>query len=183
MAKKIKIGLKDYIDEDGKVVLTPIGFVHSPLNEDSKEIPFQSFASEIEGDIEIKEEFEKGLEGIDGFSHLTIIFYLHKNKKTKLMTVPLMETDERGIFGTRSPSRPNHIGVSTVRLLSREGRNLKVKGLDIFDGTPVLDIKPYVPKVDLVKGVDNDWLVKKLDKIGNLSGEEKESVQRHLRDE
>jgi len=183
VAKKIRLEHQDYMDEDGRVVLTPIGVVHSPLDEDTKEMPFQSFSSDIEGTIELKEEYAKGLEGIDGFSHITVIFYIHKNRKAKLMTVPLMEEEEKGIFGTRSPSRPNHIGVSTVRLLSRKGRALKVKGLDMFDGTPVLDIKPYVPKVDLVKGVDNDWLVKKLDKIGKMDSGTKEHIQKHLRDD
>ena len=182
MAKKIRVEVKDYLGEDGRVVLTPIGYVHSPLSEESKEIPFQSFTSDIEGTIELKEEFEQGLEGIEGFSHLTIIFYIHKNSKAKLKTVPLLEKEERGIFGTRSPSRPNHIGVSTVKLISREGRFLKVKGLDIFDGTPVLDIKPYVPKVDLVQGVDNEWLVKKLGKIDGMDKETKERVHKQMRE-
>lgn len=183
MAKKIRVEVRDYLGEDGRVVLTPVGVVHSPLNEESKDVPFQSFTSEIEGSIELKEEYEQGLEGIEGFSHLSIIYYIHKNKKTKLMTVPLLEKEERGIFGTRSPSRPNHIGVSTVRLVSREGRFLKVKGLDIFDGTPVLDIKPYVPKVDLVQGVDNEWLVKKLGKIDEMDKETQGRIQKHLREE
>jgi tRNA (adenine37-N6)-methyltransferase len=181
MAKKIRVALKDFMDDGGRVVLTPIGVVRSPLDEKSENLPFQSFSSDVEGSIELKPEFEQGLEGIEGFSHLFIIFYMHKNRKAKLKTVPLLEEEERGIFGTRSPSRPNHIGVSTVRLLSREGRALKVKGLDVFDGTPVLDIKPYVPKVDLVQGVDNEWLVKKLDKIDSMDEEQRNKIQRDLR--
>jgi tRNA-Thr(GGU) m(6)t(6)A37 methyltransferase TsaA len=183
MAKKIRVELKDFMDDDGRVVLTPIGTVHSPINEKSENLPFQSFSSDVEGTIELNPEFELGLEGIEGFSHLFIVFYMHKNKRVKLKTVPLLEEEERGIFGTRSPSRPNHIGVSTVRLISREGRKLKVKGLDVFDGTPVLDIKPYVPKVDLVQGVDNEWLVKKLDKIDSMDEEQRDRIQRHLRGE
>jgi len=183
MAKKIRIEIKDFIDDAGRIILTPIGTVHSPINEKSENLPFQSFASDVEGSIELKSEFEQGLEGIEGFSHLFVIFYMHRNRKVKLKTVPLLEEEERGIFGTRSPSRPNHIGVSTVKLLSRNGRILKVKGLDIFDGTPVLDIKPYVPKVDLVQGVDNEWLVKKLEKIDSMDEEQRDKMQRHLRGE
>lgn len=183
MAKKIRVELKDYIDEDGRIVLTPIGVIHSSLNDESKQVPFQSFTSDVEGTIEVEEEFEPGLDGIEGFSHLFLVYYMHKNRNTKLRTVPLLEEEERGIFSTRSPSRPNHIGVSTVRLLSREGRVLRVKGVDIFDGTPVLDIKPYVPKVDLVKGVDNEWLVKKLDKIEGMEKGQREKIQKDLRDE
>jgi tRNA-Thr(GGU) m(6)t(6)A37 methyltransferase TsaA len=183
MAKKIRMGPKDRMTDGGEVVLVPIGVVRSPLSEKSENIPFQSFSSEVEGTIELEEEYEAGLDGIEGFSHLTIIYYLHKNRKSKIRTVPLLEKEERGIFGTRSPSRPNHIGVSTVRLLSREGRNLKVKGIDMFDGTPVLDIKPYVPKVDLVRGVENKWLVEKLGKIDDMDKEQRESIQKHLREE
>ena len=183
MAKKIRVELKDFVDEAGHVILTPIGVVHSPLDDKSEKLPFQSFASDIEGTIEVKPEFEAGLDGIEGFSHLFIVFYMHENRKVKLRTVPLLEEEERGIFGTRSPSRPNHIGVSTVRLLSREGRKLKVKGLDVFDGTPVLDIKPYVPKDDLVQGVDNEWLVEKLEKIDSMDDKDRQKVQRHLKGE
>lgn len=183
MAKKIRIESKDFVDDLGRVVLTPIGVVHSPLNEKTEDIPFQSFTSDVEGSIEVMPGYEQGLDGIEGFSHLFVVFYMHKNKKAKLRTVPLLEEEERGIFGTRSPSRPNHIGVSTVRLLSKEGRTLNVKGLDVFDGTPVLDIKPYVPKVDLVQGVDNEWLVKKLDKIDSMDKRQREKIQRHLKGE
>lgn len=184
MAKCISLDDMDrYSPKDGKVLLSPIGVVHSPLTEKSKDIPFQSFTSDLEGEIEVFEELEEGLDGIEGFSHLFIIFYMHEWKKTKLRTVPLMEEEERGIFGTRSPSRPNHLGCSTVRLLSREGNRLKVKGLDIFDGTPVLDIKPYVPRVDLVRGVDNEWLVKKLERIRSKGKKEVRKIQKHLRNE
>lgn len=182
MARKIRVGSSDRMTDDGSIVLFPIGIIHSPLDEKTEDIPFQSFTSEVEGTIEVDEEYQEGLDGIEGFSHLTIIYYLHKNRKSKIRTVPLLEKEERGIFGTRSPSRPNHIGVSTVKLLSRDGRILKVKGLDMFDGTPVLDIKPYVPKVDLVRGVENKWLLEKLDKIDNMDDEQKGSIQKQLRD-
>lgn len=163
-----KPSYKDHIDGDGRIVLCPIGIVHSPLKRDSEEVPFQSFTSDIEGSIEIFEEYEAGLDGIERFSHISVIYYMHISKKTKLRTVPLMEEGERGIFGTRSPSRPNHIGISTVRLKGRRGREVDVLGLDMLDGTPVIDIKPYVPKVDLVKGVDNDWLMRKLERVEKL---------------
>ena len=184
MARRASLDKMDcYSAKDGKVMLSQIGVVHSPLTEKSRDIPFQSFTSDLEGEIEVFKEFEEGLDGIEGFSHLFVIFYMHEWKKTKLRTIPLMEEEERGIFGTRSPSRPNHLGCSTVRLLSRDGRILKVKGLDIFDGTPVLDIKPYVPKVDLVKGVDNEWLIEKMEKIRSKNRKEIRKIQKHLREE
>ena len=160
-----KPGRKDLIDANGRIILCPIGIVHSPLTPDSEGVPFQSFVSDIEGSIEIFEEYEAGLDGIERFSHISVIYYMHLSKKMKLSTVPLMEEEEQGIFGTRSPSRPNHIGISTVRLKGRRGREVDVLGLDMLDGTPVIDIKPYVPKVDLVRGVNNSWLMRKLERV------------------
>jgi len=165
MGEKIIEGRMDFMDDKGNIVLRPVGVVHSPLTMESNDSPFQSFTSDIEGSVEVFKEYERGLDGIEKFSHITLIYYMHKSDRTKLYTVPLMEDEERGIFGTRSPSRPNHIGISTVRLLQRRSRFLDVKGIDIFDGTPVIDIKPYVPKVDLVRGVDNEWLSRKLDRL------------------
>lgn len=155
----------DYIEESGKIILHPIGVIHSPISRESDDIPFQPFVSEIRGEIEIFEEFQEGLEGIERFSHITVVYYMHEAEKTKLKTIPLTEDEERGIFGTRSPSRPNHLGISTMRLLKLSSRFLEVQGLDVLDGTPVLDIKPYVPKVDIVKGVDNEWLIRKIEKL------------------
>jgi len=155
----------DYMDENGRIILRPIGVVHSPLSGKSNDAPFQSFISDIKGTIEVFEEFEPGLDGIEKFSHIFVIYYMHEAGKIKLRTVPLMEEEERGIFATRSPSRPNHLGASTMRLLAHKSRFLDVEGLDIFAGTPVIDIKPYVTKVDIVKGVDNEWLTRKLEKI------------------
>jgi len=169
-------GCKDHIDDEGRIVLCQIGVVHSPLPPDSDKVPFQSFISDIAGSIEIFEEYEAGLDGIERFSHISVIYYMHLSNKTKLSTIPLMEEEEQGIFGTRSPSRPNHIGISTVRLRGRRGRELDVLGLDMMDGTPVIDIKPYVPKVDLVKGVDNAWLMRKLERFGKLDSRKLDEI-------
>lgn len=170
----------DFMDDQGRVVLTPIGVIHSPLTDASEEIPFQSFDSDVEGAIEVFEGYEDGLEGIEGFSHIFVIFYMHKSQRTKLRTVPLMEDEERGVFGTRSPSRPNHLGASTLRLLSRDSRFLKVRGLDILDGTPVLDIKPYVPRVDLVRDANDEWLIKKLERLGKSDTAHRKKLRENL---
>jgi tRNA (adenine37-N6)-methyltransferase len=101
------------------------------------------FLQSVKGAIEIFEEFAEGLDDLEGYSHLIILFHFHRAGKPKLKTVPPGQTQARGVFSTRSPHRPNPLGMSVVKLLARKGRVLEVSGLDMVDGTPVLDIKPY----------------------------------------
>jgi tRNA (adenine37-N6)-methyltransferase len=137
--------------------MRPIGFVHSP-HTDTSQIPKGCGARhEAEGLIEVLPEFEEGLLDIEGFSHLFVIWVFDRAEGFALVGMP--PTDERphGVFATRSPRRPNPLGLTVVRLLGREGRRLRVAGLDMLDGTPVLDLKPYlssVPDVELRRG----WL-------------------------
>ncbi len=101
------------------------------------------FLQSVKGAIEIFEEFAEGLDDLEGYSHLIVLFHFHLAGKPKLKTVPPGQTRARGVFSTRSPHRPNPLGMSVVKLLARKGRVLEVSGLDMVDGTPVLDIKPY----------------------------------------
>ena len=131
-----------------KIAYRPIGFVHSPYTEPIG-VPIQPcFADGIEGDVEILDEFVDGLADLDGFSHIHLIYHLHRSTDYSLSVVPHMDTELRGLFATRAPRRPNPIGLSVVRLLSITGARLRVADLDILDGTPVLDIKPFNPMVD-----------------------------------
>ena len=109
------------------------------------------------GRIEIFPEFAEGLDGLEGFSHIIVIFHFHKSGPGKLKVVPPGQTKPRGVFATRSPHRPNPIGLSVLRLLGREGRSLEVSGLDLVDGTPVLDIKPYTGR-DRKSHIRTGWL-------------------------
>ena len=137
--------------------MRPVGFVRSP-HTDTSQIPKGCGAKhEAEGFIEILEEFEEGLLDVEGFSHLFVIWVFDRAEGFALVGTP--PTDERphGVFATRSPRRPNPLGLTVVRLLGREGRRLRVAGLDMLDGTPVLDLKPYlssVPESELRRG----WL-------------------------
>lgn len=128
--------------------MQPIGSVHSPF-QDTKQIPKGLGAKhEEEGVLEILPEFEPGLADIDGFSHLYVIWAFDRSEGFDLIAHP--PTDERrphGVFATRSPRRPNPIGLTVVELLSRDGRLLRVRGVDMLDGTPILDIKPYLSSV------------------------------------
>jgi len=129
------------------VSFRPIGVVRSPYK-NPKDLPPPAVAprgylGRIKGTIIIDEPFVRGLDGLDKFSHIIVIFAFHRAEGFKLETVPPLETRPRGIFATRSPHRPNAVGMSVVRLLARRGPVLEVSGLDLIDGTPVLDIKPY----------------------------------------
>lgn len=137
--------------------MQPIGIIRSPYT-DTSQIPKGCGARhEAEGILEIDAEFEEGLTDIEGFSHLYMIWVFDRVQGYDLLATPPMDNKSHGVFTTRSPRRPNPLGLTVVRLLSREGRQLRVSGVDMLDGTPLLDIKPYlssVPAEDLRRG----WL-------------------------
>lgn len=143
----------------------PIGLVHSPFKE-TAEIEVRRLAepdgfSDVEGRIEIFQEFEAGLDDLDGFSHLIAVCVFHKAEGYRLRTKPFLDDQLRGVFATRSPHRPNPIALTVLKILERDGRNLKVSGLDLIDGTPVLDLKPYTPR-DRRAPARFGWLGKKM---------------------
>lgn len=126
----------------------PIGIIHSPFK-DVQNMPVQpAGASGIDGSIEILPEFIEGLQDLEGFSHIILLYHFHKAQETRLTVVPFMDSEPHGVFATRSPNRPNPIGLSIVKLLSVQGQVLSIENVDILDGTPLLDIKPYVPEFD-----------------------------------
>lgn len=127
------------------IKLTPIGVIHSPYTEPADIHPLRSRFTK--GTIEIFPEYAKGLKDIDGFSHIYVLWHFHLSEKVELITAPLMEPrPKRGTFATRTPHRPNHIGLTVVRLLKRERSILHIKGVDMVEGTPVLDLKPYTSR-------------------------------------
>ena len=135
----------------------PIGIVHSPLK-DVSGAPLQSVsAKHIEGTVEVFPEYAPGLKDIEGFSHLILLYHFHLSRGALLTVKPYLDSQEHGIFATRAPVRPNPIGFSIVRLLSLRGRTLRVKELDILDGTPLLDIKPYIPQFDVRRVRSIGW--------------------------
>ncbi len=144
-----------------KIEVKPIGVIHSPFK-NTKDVPIQSFRSNKIGKIEVFKRFESGLKDIEGFSHIMILYFFHKAKNEKLLVKPYLDKNLHGIFATRYPNRPNRIGISILKLLDRRGNVLVVDGIDVIDGTPLLDIKPYVSKFDVRKNVKDGWLTKKL---------------------
>ena len=143
----------------------PIGIIHSP-HKTPQGSPIQPTAARgIEGKIEILPEFAEGLEDLAGFSHIFIIYHCHLSKAYSLRVKPFLDDNQRGLFATRAPARPNSIGISVVRLVKIEKGHLDILNVDVVDGTPLLDIKPYVPAFD-VHTVDKiGWIKDKTGKI------------------
>ncbi len=150
-----------------------IGIIHTPFKE-SKGSPIQPTASvDSEGKVEIFHEFSDGLQDLEKFSHIFLIYHFHLSKKTSLKVKPFMDNNEHGIFATRAPSRPNPIGISIVRLNKIENNILYIKDVDIIDGTPLLDIKPYVSEFDIRKVTKNGWLEHNVYKLGKTKDDER----------
>ncbi len=148
-----------------KIVYKPIGVIHSPFKE-VKGTPIQPAAAEgVRGTVEVFPEYADGLKNLEGFSHIILVYHFHLAKPGALRVRPYMDKEERGVFATRAPSRPNPIGISVVRLLKVEGNVLHVEDLDIVDGTPLLDIKPYVPQFDVRPVERIGWLEKRVRKL------------------
>jgi tRNA-Thr(GGU) m(6)t(6)A37 methyltransferase TsaA len=124
-----------------------IGFVRSPFTE-TKQIPKGFGVTHVaEGELEILPEFAQGLMDIEGFSHLFVLWAFHLSKGFELVGRPPIDNREHGVFATRSPRRPNPIGLTVVELIRRDGPRLQVRGVDMLDGTPILDIKPYMSSI------------------------------------
>jgi tRNA-Thr(GGU) m(6)t(6)A37 methyltransferase TsaA len=141
-----------------------IGVVRSPFK-NPEDLPPPALAparffDRVTGEIAVFEEFAPGLQDVDGFSHIVVLFAFHKAAESRLRTVPPGQSRARGIFATRSPHRPNPLGMTVVRVLGRTGAVLRVSGLDMIDGTPVLDIKPYTRR-DRKSRIKAGWTVHK----------------------
>jgi tRNA-Thr(GGU) m(6)t(6)A37 methyltransferase TsaA len=136
----------------------PIGLIHSPFTQQA-ETPIQPYRSRAAGQVELLPEYEMGLQDLDGFSHIILLYFFHHADPAFELTVtPFLDDEPKGLFATRYPSRPNPIGLSVVRLVQREGRVLYVDGIDVLNGTPLLDIKPYVPPFDAFPEATLGWL-------------------------
>jgi tRNA-Thr(GGU) m(6)t(6)A37 methyltransferase TsaA len=144
--------------EVDEVTYKPIGVIHSPFKQ-PRGTPIQPAGAEgIAGTVEVFPEYADGLQDLDGFSHIILIYHFHLSGRPSLRVKPFMDDEVHGVFAMRAPSRPNPIGISVVRLVRVEGNVLHVQDVDIVDGTPVLDIKPYVPEFDVRDVEKTGWL-------------------------
>jgi tRNA-Thr(GGU) m(6)t(6)A37 methyltransferase TsaA len=140
-----------------QIALCEVGFVSSPYG-DTKEIPKGlGVKHDAEGVLEIFPEFKAGLKDVEGFSHLFVLWAFHRSDGFDLVGRPPIDNREHGVFATRSPRRPNPIGLTVVELLGRDGARLRVRGVDMLDGTPILDIKPYLSSIP-AENLRRGWL-------------------------
>lgn len=136
----------------------PIGTIHTPFTQ-AEGMPIQpAGAAGVKGSLELLPELADGLLDLDGFSHIILVYAFHESRGFDLQVVPFMDAEPRGVFATRAPRRPNPIGVSVVRLVGIEGNTVHVESIDVLDGTPLLDIKPFVPGFDADGDVRAGWL-------------------------
>ena len=141
-----------------KFTFTPIGVINSPFDEPVN-MPIQSAAAAgISGTIEIYDEFVPGLKDIEGFSHIILLYAFHRSDGYKLQVKPFLEDVVHGVFAVRAPKRPNPIGFSIVKLIKKENNILYIENVDILNGTPLLDIKPYVPEFDCLPEASSGWV-------------------------
>jgi tRNA-Thr(GGU) m(6)t(6)A37 methyltransferase TsaA len=143
----------------------PIGVIRTPFTDLSQMPNRPDRRSSAKGTAEIFPHLAEGLKDLEGFSHLILLYYFHLAPGFSLLVQPFLDDQKRGLFATRAPARPNPIGISTVRLERVDGTRLYIREVDIVDGTPLLDIKPHVPRFDCRDGATSGWLAENLDRL------------------
>jgi len=155
------------------IAYTPIGTFHSP-HTDIAGMPIQpAGARGIQGHIVIDDRYADGLADLGGFSHIILLYHFHRAGASKLTVTPFLDNTPRGVFATRSPNHPNPIGLSVVTLLKVAGPRLDIEDVDILDGTPLIDIKPYVPRFDHRKNTRTGWLEKGEQNVGRKRADDR----------
>ena len=134
-----------------------IGIINTPHQETEKTPVQPVYSKGIKGTVLIYPEYAEGLKDLEGFSHIYLLYHFHKVEKCKLIVKPFLQDVERGIFSIRAPYRPNPIGISIVRLMEKQDNVLHIEDVDILDGTPLIDIKPYTAKFDLMENIRSGW--------------------------
>jgi tRNA-Thr(GGU) m(6)t(6)A37 methyltransferase TsaA len=143
-----------------EIMMKPIGVIHTPFN-DKSQTPIQPTRSQATGQVEVFPEFARGLQDLEEFSHIILLYAFHCSSGYSLQVKPFLDDQLRGLFATRHPCRPNPIGLSVVRLLAYRENILDIEGVDMLDGTPLLDIKPYVPDFDVRTDVKTGWYARR----------------------
>ena len=150
-----------------KIKFEPIGIIHSPYTK-LHDMPIQpSAARGVKGRVEIYKKYLPALSDLDRFSHIYLLYHFHLTQSVQLKVIPFLDDQERGLFATRAPKRPNPIGLSVVKLIRVEEHILHIENIDVIDGTPLLDIKPYVREMEAVEDLRIGWLEKHTSRINS----------------
>jgi tRNA-Thr(GGU) m(6)t(6)A37 methyltransferase TsaA len=161
------------------IVFTSIGIIHSPFKE-LKGMPIQPAAAlDVEGWIEIYPDYVEGLKDLDGFSHIYLLYHFHKANQAKLTVTPFLDTVPRGVFSTRAPSRPNPVGLSVVALDRVDHNRIYIRNVDILDGTPLIDVKPYIPEFEQQEELRTGWLEASGEEIRNKLSDDRFQEKRN----
>lgn len=157
------------------MIIKPMGVIRTPYRM-LKNMPIQPRGGKgVKGEVIVDEAYVEGLADLDGFSHIYLLYHFHKAQREEMTVVPFMDKTARGVYATRSPLRPNHIGISIVELEAVQGNRLLVNNVDILDETPLLDIKPYIKAFDQVEHSSSGWM-----EAGGDEVEKKRSDDRFL---
>jgi tRNA (adenine37-N6)-methyltransferase len=152
---------------------TPIGIIHTPFVE-LEDMPIQpAGAASIKGTVEVFADYRPGLKDLDGFSHVILLYHFHLSRSFNLQVIPFLDTEPHGVFATRAPKRPNPIGLSIVKLDKVEDGVMYIQNVDVIDGTPLLDIKPYAPVFDAQVDVRTGWLEQSGNAVTNKKSDER----------
>ncbi|MCX5906928.1 MAG: tRNA (N6-threonylcarbamoyladenosine(37)-N6)-methyltransferase TrmO [Deltaproteobacteria bacterium] len=155
------------------ILYKPIGVVHSPFR-DQEGMPIQTAGAQgILGWIEINDDYTEGLRNLEGFSHIILLYHFPLSNGYNLELKPFLDNATQGLFATRAPRRPNPIGLSVVRLVGIEGKTIKIENIDIVDGTPLLDINPYVPAFDIIAEATSGWVQGKEERVRNIRADDR----------
>ncbi|MCF8299105.1 MAG: tRNA (N6-threonylcarbamoyladenosine(37)-N6)-methyltransferase TrmO [Saprospiraceae bacterium] len=151
-----------------EIVLKPIGIINTPY-ENLEDIPIQGYLGKnLEAYCVLQDKFSEGLKDLEGFSHAILIYYFHKSQRVEIVTTPFLENEKHGVFAIRTPHRPNHIGVSIVKINKIIKNKLYFSEVDMLNNTPLIDVKPFVKHFDERENVKSGWIDKHFVKGNNL---------------
>jgi len=156
-----------------EIIFTPIGTIHSPFN-DPRDMPIQPVGARgVRGTIELDPIYAAGLKDLKGFSRIIVLYHFHRSRGYSLEVIPFLDKTPRGVFSTRAPRRPNAVGISMLKLIAVDGATLTVEDVDILNGTPLLDIKPYVPVFDAHPDERAGWVTATSEDAGAMRSDDR----------
>ena len=156
-----------------QIIYKPIGIIYSPFKS-IEGVPIQPAGADgIKGKIKVYKKYLNGLMNLEGFSHIILLYHFHLSRGYSLKVIPFLKNQEKGVFATRAPKRPNQIGISVVKIDQIEGNIINISNVDILNGTPLLDIKPYSSFFDNVKNEKNGWLSQKINDVNKIKSDKR----------